>query len=135
VTRRRLDGIGAEQAARLLGERAVWSEQGASLDLEVLFGPLLRDRSIRFIGFQIDDRSFWLPRAFLIKARRALEAVGPLRAWLDAKGLHLRWRSGAGGLNLHGTPAAPRRGRTLSVMFQRTAIDESNEDLCSSARL
>jgi uncharacterized protein DUF932 len=107
-----------EQAAHLLVERAAWNGRSASLDLEVLFGPLLRDRKVRCIGFQFGTRVFWLPRALLARARRTLRRLGPTRAWLDDCGLHLRWREGAGGLNLHGLPAPPSRARVLRVVFE-----------------
>lgn len=102
----------------MLVERALWHGQRASLDLEVLFGPLLRDRKVCCIGFQFGARVFWLPRALLARARRTLRRLGPMRAWIDEHGLHVRWREGAGGLNLHGLPAPPSRARVLRVVFR-----------------
>ena len=109
--------VESERACQQLAEQAVWSGHRASVDLQALFGPLLRDRRIRYIGFQFNEHTFWLPRALLASARRVLSRFGPLWAWLDRDGLHLRWRAGAGGLNLHGLRSAPRKARTLRVVF------------------
>jgi hypothetical protein len=126
VTRSALAALSTEEAVALLVERAVWHSQQATVDLEVLFGPLLRERKIGCFGFQSGARVFWLPRALLARARRALRRLGPMRAWLDESGLHLRWREGAGGLNFHGLPAPPRRARVLRVVFDPSGARRSH---------
>jgi hypothetical protein len=129
VTRSALAALSTEKAVALLVQRAVWEGHRASLDLEVLFGPLLRDRKVCCIGFQFGTRVFWLSRALLARARRALRRLGSTRAWIDEHGLHLRWRESAGGLNLHGLSTPPSRARVLRIVFQHPRARTSHHTL------
>jgi hypothetical protein len=87
-------------AAERLGAAARWTDLGAELETDLLLGELLADRTKKWVRFQE-------PSGFAVTTRRDLLAAAvPLRrihldlaSWVDAQGLHFRWRGGRGGYN------------------------------------
>jgi hypothetical protein len=89
------------EAAARLGETVRWSEVGAELDVDLLLGELLADRTYKWVAFTgCASRPVVIPR-------HLIAAVAPLRrvhldlaAYIDDAGMHVRWRAGRGGYNL-----------------------------------
>ncbi len=90
----------AGSAAEHLARTAVWHEGRAHLDPSILFGAILADVGHRFIAFH-GGRVFEarMLRHTLWSAGEALSRHDDLAAWVDAEGLHFRWKNGRGGLN------------------------------------
>jgi hypothetical protein len=104
-------------AAQRLGATARWSDLGAELDVDLLLGELLADRTKKWVAFSE-------PAGFNVSiSRHLVAATAPLRrvhidlaAFVNATGLHVRWRGGRGGYNwvpreVHASLA----GRVLTV--------------------
>lgn len=108
----------AELAATELGETAVRGDDGIELDVALLFGPLLYDGGHRAVVFAAEDMRFVVERETLLRARRCLRGVRPVRAFVDPRGLHLRWRDGAGGLNLRAELVRLERESLLVVSLR-----------------
>lgn len=108
----------AELAATELGETAVRGEEGIELDISLLFGPLLYDGGHRAVVFAAEDMRFAVERETLIRARRNLRGIRAVRAFVDPRGLHLRWRNGAGGLNLRAELVRLERDSLLVVSLR-----------------
>ncbi len=87
-------------AAQMLGVTARWTALGAELDVDVLLGELLADRTKKWVSFSE-------PGGFNVAIPRHLvSATAPLRklhldlaGFVDPEGLHFRWRGGRGGYN------------------------------------
>ncbi|MDI1450835.1 hypothetical protein [Polyangium sp. 6x1] len=90
----------AGSAAEHLARTAVWHEGRAHLDPSILFGAILADVGHKFIAFH-GGRAFEVRmlRHTLWNAGEALSGHDDLAAWVDAEGLHFRWKNGRGGLN------------------------------------
>jgi hypothetical protein len=87
-------------AAERLGATARWTDLGAELDMNLLLGELLADRTKKWIAFTADHG------AQAVIPRHLLAAAAPLRrvhldlaGWVDLHGLHVRWKGGRGGYN------------------------------------
>jgi hypothetical protein len=86
------------EAAERLGVTATWTDLGAELDVGLLLGEVLADRTKRWVAFTTDQA------VATIIPRHLLAATVPLRrlhidlaSWVDPQGLHFRWRGGRGG--------------------------------------
>jgi hypothetical protein len=98
-------------AATRLGETARWTDLGAELDVDLLLGELLADRTKRWVAFH-------QPSGFRVTiARHLVAATAPLRrlhmdlaASVGAAGLHFRWRGGRGGYNWRSAEVDQRFG-------------------------
>lgn len=55
---------------------------------------------VRFVRLIVGDDSWCCKRARLREIRAALRPFRGVLCWLDARGLHLRWHDGRGGLDL-----------------------------------
>lgn len=94
------------------GERVVL---GAGL----LLGPASAGTH-EYIAFELEAVRLAVPRRLLARARVVLRGLLDLAAYVDAAGLHLRWRGGRGGLNIR--PQLPRRDdHVLLVDLRRRA--------------
>jgi hypothetical protein len=91
------------EAAERLGARATWTpDLGAELDIDVLLGELLADRTKRWIAFTTAEAVATIIPRPLIAATAPLRRIHlDLACWVDPGGLHLRWKGGKGGLNLY----------------------------------
>lgn len=89
------------EAAERLGATAVWTpDLGAQLDVELLLGELIADRTKKWVAFATDQA------VATIIPRHVIAATAPLRrihldlaCCVDPQGLHFRWRGGRGGYN------------------------------------
>jgi hypothetical protein len=88
------------EAASRLGATARRTELGYELDVDILLGELLADRSKKWVRFVAPDQSFvtTIPMHLLSAARPLRHVHIDLAGWVD-DGLHLRWRGGKGGIN------------------------------------
>ncbi len=92
-------------AAERLGATARWSEQGAALDVDLLFGELLADRGVKFISFRASGEfSTTVRRQVVADSARLRRVHLDLVARMDARGLCIRWKGGRGGYNWFGRP-------------------------------
>jgi hypothetical protein len=88
------------EAARRLGATVRWTEVGAELDVDLLLGELLADRTKRWFGF-VEPSGFTS-----VISRHLIAAAVPLRrehmdlaASVNSVELAFRWRGGRGGYN------------------------------------
>lgn len=90
----------AERAARALGSSAVWQDVGAVLPLRILFGDLLVDPTRKYVRFlHADELDVAVFRRTLADTARVMRRFPDATAFVDGRGLHVRWRGGRGQLN------------------------------------
>jgi hypothetical protein len=95
LERRRLRSL---EAAGRLGASATWTDLGAELDVELLLGELLADRTRRWVAFTTDQNvARVIPRHLLAGTAPLRRIHLDLASWVDAQGLHFRWKGGRGG--------------------------------------
>ena len=115
----------ASTAASRIARSAVWEKSLVRIDPTLLLGDLLADTSNKYVAFSFDEHDITIDRAKLVDVSRVLTSkTYPDRsAYLDASGLHLRWKSGRGGLNLvTQIPGVLERDRVLHVVLERPAV-------------
>jgi hypothetical protein len=97
------------EAAQRLGATARWTDVGCELDVDLLLGELLADRTKKWVSFTTDEGlSTIIPRHF-ISATAPLRRVHiDLACWVDPTGLHFRWKGGRGGYNWAACEVDPR---------------------------
>ena len=114
------------EAAQRLGATAVWTpDLGAQLDVDLLLGEVLADRTMKWVAFTTDQAMATLIPRHLIAATAALQRIHlDLACWVDAPGLHFRWKGGRGGYNWRGHEVHPSLAdRVLAVPLRpRTVI-------------
>jgi nitroreductase len=83
-------------AAIRLGQTARWTDLGAELDVDLLLGDVLADRTRKWVSFEAEGMSVTIPRhliaATVFVARQHLD----LAAVVNGQGLHFCWRGGKG---------------------------------------
>lgn len=109
----------AEEAGRRLGARARHDGQVVLLDADLLLGPMSTG-SHDFLAFELESTRVVVPRRPLARGRVVLRGFLDLVAFLDPRGLHLRWKAGRGGLNFR-PHAPPREAGLLVVDLRRPA--------------
>lgn len=76
-----------------------------------------------YFAFELEAVRVAVPRRPVARGRVVLRGFLDLAAYVDATGLHLRWRAGRGGLNIR--PQLPRRDeRILLVDLRRHAAPQ-----------
>jgi len=87
------------EAAERLGATAVWTpDLGAQLDVDLLLGELLADRTKKWIAFTTAEAEATIIPRRLVAATVPLQRIHlDLACWVDPQGLHFRWRGGRGG--------------------------------------
>ncbi len=89
----------ARRAASALGGTVRWTEQGAVLDVDLLLGDVLADHAKRYIEFKGAEFTATIERALLARTTLVQRLFIDVVAYVDADGLHVRWRGGRGGYN------------------------------------
>jgi hypothetical protein len=89
----------AMRAATTLGRTVRWTEQGAVLDMDLLLDDVLADRSMKYIAFKGPDFTTAIERDTLARTSSLRRVFIDVAAYVDADGLHVRWRGGRGGYN------------------------------------
>ena len=115
----------ASTAATRISRSATWEKNLVRIDPALLLGDLLADTSNKYVAFSFDEHDITIDRAKLVDVSRVLTSkTYPDRsAYLDARGLHLRWKSGRGGLNLvTQIPGVLERDHVLHVVLERPAV-------------
>jgi hypothetical protein len=88
------------EAAERLGASATWTDLGAELDMDLLLGELLADRTKKWVAFTADHGAQAVIPRYLLAATAPLRRVHlDLAGWVDLHGLHVRWKGGRGGYN------------------------------------
>jgi hypothetical protein len=107
------------RAASIIGDNPRWTDGRAVLDVNLLLGDLLADRTRVFLSFHLPGHEITVERRTLADVtfvrRVYLDVVG----FADADGLHFRWRGGRGGFNWK-TQVVPahQRDRVLDVTLR-----------------
>lgn len=101
-------------AAIRLGQSARWTELGVELDVDLLLGEVLADRTRRWVSFEGEGLSVSIPRHVIAATASVSRQHLDLAAYVDEHGLHFRWRAGRGRYNWR--PHAPRPGLEANVL-------------------
>ena len=115
----------ASTAASRISRSAIWERNLVRIDPALLLGDLLADTNHKYVAFSFDEHDITIDRAKLVDVSRVITSkTYPDRsAYLDARGLHLRWKNGRGGLNLvTQIPGVLERDRVLHVVLERPAV-------------
>lgn len=126
------------EAAERLGATAVWTpDLGPQLDVEVLLGELLADRTMRWIAFTTDHAEATIIPRHLLAATAPLRRIHiDLACWVDPRGLHFRWRGGRGGYNWRSHQVHPSLAdRVLTVPLAPRVVVGVPERRRGGARL
>jgi len=91
----------AERAARELARTATWLDDRVVLDVEIVLGDLLADRSNRFVRFVDDAFETAVLRASIAECRPLKRTFMDLVCFVNASGLAFRWRAARGRLNFY----------------------------------
>jgi hypothetical protein len=113
-------------AAQQLAATALWQANAVSLDVTHLLGGLLADPNSKYIGFISPAFEVHLPRKKLVEAAHVLpRQYTDLVSWVDAAGLHFRWRRGRGGLTFYpqSVPAS-EASQVLLVNIPAPAVEK-----------
>jgi hypothetical protein len=94
-------------AAVRLGQTARWTELGAELDVDLLLGEVLADRTRKWIAFEGTGLSVTIPRHLIAATRIVGRQHLDLGAYVDERGLHFRWRGGKGRYNWRSQTVRP----------------------------
>lgn len=95
VDRRRARSL---EAARRLGASVRWTDLGAELDVDLLLGELLADRTRKWVAFTTAEGTATIVPRHLVAATAPLRRIHiDLASWVDPHGLHFRWKGGCGG--------------------------------------
>jgi hypothetical protein len=127
---RRRDGTIA--AAVRLGQSVRWTELGAELDVDLLLGDVLADRTRKWVSFDGGGLSVTIPRYLIAGAVFVARQHLDLAACVDEHGLHFRWRGGTGrynwrpqtlrpGLEAH-VLTVPLASKVVAVVLQRSPV-------------
>jgi hypothetical protein len=86
-------------AAERLGQTVRWTELGAELDVDLLLGEVLADRTPRLVSFEGEGLAVAIPRQVIAATRLVARQHLDVGAFVDEHGLHFRWRAGRGRYN------------------------------------
>ena len=106
----------AMRAATMLGRTVRWTEHGAVLDTDLLLGDVLADRGKKYIAFKGEGFTTAVERDTLARTASLRRVFIDVAGYVDAEGLHVRWRGGRGGYNWKPQVVVPAdRQRVLDV--------------------
>jgi hypothetical protein len=108
----------AQRAARVLGRGRVVGDC-VQIDPSIFFGDLLADPTTPFIQMRLPGLDLPFCRLRLRKMAAVLCRKTNLVVWVDARGLHVRWNNGRGGLNLRPDLTPGKPVRVLAVDLRR----------------
>jgi len=107
-----------ERAATML-QRGLPLAEGVQLDPSLFFRDLLADPSTHAIQIRLPEVDLLFCRPRLQKMAAVLCQKSDLVVWVDARGLHVRWNEGRGGLNLRPDLMPGKAVRVLAVDLRR----------------
>jgi len=106
----------AMRAATTLGATVRWTEHGAVLDTDLLLGDVLADREKKYIAFRGPDFTTAVERETLARTASLQRLFIDVATYVDAAGLHFRYRGGRGGYNWKPRLVVPAdRERVLTI--------------------
>jgi len=109
-------------AAYRIARSATWTDDFIELDDRLLLGDLLVDSTKKFICFYFDLAAVTVVRLKLKEIGRVVTCAKypDRRAFLDQRGLHIRWREARGGLDLISQTIVPAdEPSVLDVVLER----------------
>jgi hypothetical protein len=119
----------AERAAQALGASAVWQDVGVVLPVCLLFGGVLVDATKKYVAFTSEEINVAVYRRTLVDTARVMVKFPDVVCFLDARGLHVRWRKGRGQLNYIPQCISPHeKDLVLQVPIARRAQAEATVD-------
>ena len=113
------------EAAERLGATATWTpDLWAELDVDLLLGEVLADRTKRWIAFTTAEAVATIIPKHLIAATAPLRRIHlDLASYVDPQGLHFRWRGGHGGYNWRAHEVHPSLAdQVLAVPLRPKAV-------------
>ncbi len=117
-TERELAAARAEGAAHQLAATSRVHGDHVDFDVRLLLGDVLADRTVHFVELRLEERIVVAVRRTTLTAAARRITHLDRSAYLDRAGLHIRWRSGRGGLDLVGRAVDPSRHRVLPIVFR-----------------
>lgn len=94
----------SNKVAAALGASGSWHDEEVRLDVRLLLDPGLTCAPVTHVRFEGSGLDVAVAKQSLVDLRRHLPRFPDLCAYVDATGLHLRWRGGRGRLNFHPQP-------------------------------
>jgi hypothetical protein len=110
--------IEAQQSADALGAAVEWKGDVAHVDMISLLASVLTRRQDALV-FQGDDFTVAISQAALLDLAKIARVRADLTGFVDAQGLHLRWKSGA--LNLYAQKPEPHARKVMRVIVNLPA--------------
>ncbi len=132
---RQRQGVARERVERVAAmlQRGLPLAEGVQLDPSLFFRDLLADPSTPFIQMRLPGLDLLFCRLRLRKMAAVLCRKTDLVVWVDARGLHLRWNNGRGGLNLLPDRLRDKHDRVLTLDLQSCcSVDSADERAPSS---
>ena len=111
----------AARGAITLGATARWTAQGAVLDVDVLLRDVLADRTKKYVAFEGAPGIVTIRRSTLAQVASLPRIHIDLVAFVDAEGLHFRWKGGRGGYNWRPQVVHPADADRILTVFLRRA--------------
>jgi hypothetical protein len=111
----------AMRAATRLGATARWAEEGAVLDVDLFLTDVIADAARRYVVFtDAVELRVGVKRTLLVAVARLRRIHIDLVAFVNAAGLHFRWKGGRGGYNLRAQPVADDDALILVELRRRS---------------
>jgi hypothetical protein len=111
-------GITASNVAAAVGASVSWRVGEAHLDVQLLLDAGLTAAAADHVRFEGNELDVAIAKKTLVDLRRHLPRFPDLGAYVDAGGLHLRWRGGLGQLNFRPQKCLP----TATVVLLRRVV-------------
>jgi hypothetical protein len=126
-TKRLLLSERARAAADRLALTARWMGRAVVLDSDLVLGDLVVDVTIRHVGFALEHvGTVFVLRDLLHRARLLHRLFMDVASFVDAAGVHLRWRGGVGRIDF--------KRAELEALDARDALVVSIPSSCGSFR-
>lgn len=112
----------AAVAAEQLARTTRWLDDRAVLDVDLLLGELLADRSKKYLRFVADTFDVAVHRITIAQCKPLRRTFMDVASFVDEKRLGLRWRGGRGSLNFYPQEIdAPERALVVALPARRPA--------------
>ena len=106
----------AHRAALELGRTARWFERGVILDVDLLLGPLANGAVAKHAAFALPEATLVFEAAVLRRARILPRTFLDVAVFVDAEGIHFRWKAGRGAVNLKPQSVSPAEMRAALIV-------------------
>jgi hypothetical protein len=107
----------AQESANQLGADAIWENERAHLDMSTLFASLVtKSKALLVFAEQGFEVAVYMQALLGLTKLKKQDLTG----WVDAKGLHVRWNGGKGGLDLK--PQIDRDAERITVTLSPRTV-------------